>query len=129
MKKLSKNFIFYFVIMEENKNDHIGLRQLIQSIVPQVIIESIYDFNEAVTYFRLNKTRPHVLFISEEMSKAGMNIAADGSIHDLSLESLPFVFLSDKKPVIQMEQRIYSKPYDSQNFLSIVGSMNHKWVA
>ena len=129
MKKLSKKFVFYFVIMEENKNDNMSLQRLIHSLVPQAIIESIYDFNEAIIYFKESKLQPHLLFLSEEMSKAGLNFLSDGSMNNLNLSNLPLVFLSDNKSKQSSEQFIYSKPYDPKNFLSIVGAMNQKWVA
>lgn len=129
MKKFSRNVIFYFVIMEENNEDHLALHKLIHSIVPQAIIESIADFDEAVCYFRESAIKPHLLFISEDMLKAGLSIAADGNISNEVIESMPFVRLSNKKSSEPSEHPNYSKPYNASNFLSIVGDINHKWVA
>jgi hypothetical protein len=129
MKKLTNKFVFYFVIMEENQNDHLALHKLIHSLVPQAIIESISNFEEAGRYFRESAIKPHLLFISEEMLKAGLSIATEGNFGDEVLESMPFVLLSNKKSSEPSEHPNYSKPYNASNFVSIVGNMNHKWVA
>lgn len=129
MKKLSKKFVFYFVIIDENENDQKNLRSLIRSLVPQAIIESIYDVKEAISYFEGSNMHPHVIFISEKMSKAGINALSWEESHENTSITVPLVLLSDKKPVEETEQLTYSKPYDPNYFLSIVGSVNHKRVA
>ncbi len=129
MKKLSNKFVFYFVIMEENKHDQNKIRQVIHSIVPQAVVESIYDFNEAMIFFKECKTKPHMLFLSEAMSKAGLRINSDGCINNLTLDALPLVFLSDKNTLAHTETITFAKPYDGKHFLSIAAHMNRKWVA
>lgn len=129
MKKLSNKFVFYFVIMEENKQDQNKIRQLIHSIVPQAMVESIYDFNEAVVFFKESKLKPHILFLSEAMSKAGLRISSDGCINNLTLDAMPLVFLSDKNTKGHKEALIFAKPYDDQHLLSIAAHMNRMWIA
>lgn len=128
MKKLSNKIIFYFVIMEENKTDHKNLRHLIRSLVPQAIIESIYDFNEAIYFFKENTLKPHLLFLSDEMSKTGLNVTADGYVNSVLLDEMPLVFLSEKKSIKQSFQHTLSKPYNPKGFLSLVDSLNQKWL-
>src|SRR6478609_7188838 len=129
MKKLSEKIVFYFVIINENEIDQKNLRSLIRSQVPQAIIESIYDLKEAISYFEKTTMCPHVIFISEQMSKAGINALSWEESHAQTSSPMPLVLLSDKKPAQHEEQLTYSKPYDPKNFLSIVGSVNHKRVA
>lgn len=127
MTKVSNEFVFYFVIMDKNEANQMNLRHLIHSLVPQAIIESIYDFGEANSFFKTSKLLPNILFLSEEMSLTCLNSYQNSA--DLNLNHLPLVFLTEQKFSGERAEAIYAKPYDAADFLSLIGSMNHKWLA
>ena len=65
-----KNFkpgLFYALIIDHEKKDHFLLRRTINSAVPKVLIESLYDEKETVTYFEKCQIKPSLIFLDMNM--------------------------------------------------------------
>lgn len=127
MVTLTNKIIFYIVIMDENFQHHQHLRKLIHKIIPQAIIESIYDFNESIQFFRREAFQPHILFLSEEMSKSGLVISPDGYVNSYLLDEMPLVYLEDKQTPSYFQRLKLLRPYNKATILKLLRKLNQKW--
>jgi CheY-like chemotaxis protein len=136
MKTILKDLIFYVLIVDKNNGDQGFLRQALNSVIPQAILESVTDGEEAVRYFNNCKTVPHLIFLSQDMLEhSGRNMIelikrVDG------LNKVPIIFLTNnnytgnKNELIKLGANdLYSKPYGAIDLLNIVESVNGKWLA
>ena len=66
MKNFNSN-LFYALIIDHEKKDHLLLRRTINGAVPNVLIESLYDEEESVAYFEKCKIKPNLIFLDMNM--------------------------------------------------------------
>lgn len=136
MDLILNSIVFYFVIVEDNKNDHSFLRKAIHRVVPQAIVESIYSGEEAVRFFTKCNAVPNLIFLDEDMLK----IAGRNTIELIkrveALTKVPLIFLSNtiteaqKKDFLkQGVNDFYPKPYEPNDLIKIVATVNKKWLA
>lgn len=136
MDLILNSIVFYFVIVEDNKKDHSFLRKAIHRVVPQAIVESIYSGDEAVHFFNKCSAVPNLIFLDEDMLK----IAGRNTIEIIKcvegLAKVPLIFLSNtiteaqKKDFLkQGVNDFYTKPYEPNDLIKIVTSVNRKWLA
>lgn len=136
MDLILNSIVFYFVIVEDNKNDHSFLRKAIHRVVPQAIVESIYSGEEAVRFFNTCAAVPNLIFLDENMLK----IAGRNTIELIKrvegLAKVPLIFLSNtiteaqKKDFLkQGVNDFYPKPYEPNELIKIVVTANKKWLA
>ena len=136
MDLILNSIVFYFVIVEDNKNDHSFLRKAIHRVVPQAIVESIYSGEEAVRFFTKCNAVPNSIFLDEDMLK----IAGRNTIELIkrveALTKVPLIFLSNtiteaqKKDFLkQGVNDFYPKPYEPNDLIKIVATVNKKWLA
>jgi CheY-like chemotaxis protein len=136
MQAISKNIIFYITVVESNKADHAFLRGAIHRVLPQAIVESIYNDHEAIQYFNNCSKLPHLIFLDQDMLKISGRNTLELIKRVDGLDQVPIVFLSKLNTksqrtdfIEQGESHFYSKPYEVQELLNIVGSLNNKWLA
>ncbi|MBL7934041.1 MAG: response regulator [Bacteroidia bacterium] len=135
-KKVSKDVLFNVLIVDKNNKDHSFLRTSINAVVPQVIIESIYNAGEALRYFTECKSAPHLIFLNNEMLNVwGRNLVEFIKGSKL-LSNVPLIFLintfSESQKLELLKQgadNLYSRPYEPTDLLRIVGHVNGKWLA
>lgn len=136
MDLILNSIVFYFVVVEDNKNDHSFLRKAIHRVVPQAIVESIYSGEEAIRFFNKCSAVPNLIFLDEDMLK----IAGKNTIEIIKrvegLAKVPLIFLSNtiteaqKKDFLkQGVNDFYKKPYEPNDLVKIVTSVNRKWLA
>jgi len=133
MSTLSKNIIFYITIFENDKTDHIFLRKVIHSVVPHAIVDSVYNDDEAVHYFNNCPTVPHLILLDQNM----LNVSGKNTVELIKrvngLDQVPIVYLTTQNnssdTVRKDAEHYYSKPYEAQDLLKIVGSLNSTWLA
>lgn len=136
MDLILNSIVFYFVIVEDNKNDHSFLRKAIHRVVPQAIVESIYSGEEAVRFFNKSSAVPNLIFLDEDMLK----IAGRNTIEIIKrvegLAKVPLIFLSNTITDAQKSDFLklgvsdfYTKPYEPNDLIKIVTSVSKKWLA
>ncbi|PBQ34592.1 hypothetical protein CNR22_23385 [Sphingobacteriaceae bacterium] len=136
MSTLSKNIIFYITIVENDKTDHTFLRKVIHSVVPNAIVDSVYNDDEALQYFNNCSALPHLIFLDQNM----LSVSGKSTIELIKradgLERVPIVFLTNSSNTFQKTDFVkqggdhyYSKPFGAQDLVNIVGSLNSTWLA
>lgn len=136
MESISKKIVFYITIVKDNKTDHSYLRNVIHRVLPQAIVESVYSDDEAVSYFSNCSTIPHLIFLDKDM----LEISGKDTVRLIKrmegLDKVPIIFLTNPDNesqkidfIRQGANNFYSKPYEAQDLLNIVGAVNSKWFA
>ena len=136
MSNLSKNIIFYITIVENDKTDHTFLRKVIHSVVPHAIVDSVYNDDETVQYFSKCSILPHLIFLDQKM----LNVSGKNTVELIKgvngLNEVPIVFLTNNTNQLkgtdfrnQDGSHYYSKPFEAQDLVNIVGSLNSTWLA
>lgn len=102
--------------------------------MPQAIVESFYNDDEALQHFNHCSRPPHIIFLDQNMLHISGRDTLDLIKHIQGLEQVPIVVLSDPKSQStdlfqQGESHFYSRPYSTQDLLQIVGYLNTKWLA
>jgi DNA-binding response OmpR family regulator len=136
MNAIAKNIVFNITIVEDNETDHSFLRQVIHSVVPQAIVESVYSDDEVVNYFNNCVNIPHLIFLNKDMLDSSGRDTVQLIKRVSGLDKVPIIFLASPRNESQKIDFIkqgacnfYSKPYQAQDLLNIVGSVNSKWLA
>lgn len=135
-KRMAANILFNVVVVDSNTTDHSFLRKSINTVLPQVIIESIYNAGEALRYFQSCKTRPHLIFLNKDMLHVwGRNMVEFIRKTDV-LSQVPLIFLSNPFSESQKQEfikqgadNLYAKPYEPLDLLKIVGDVDGNWLA
>lgn len=135
-KKIDASLLFNVVIIDHNTTDHSFLRKTINTVVPQVMIESIYNAAEALRYFKFCKTAPHFIFLTKDMLHVwGRNMVEFIRSSDL-LTKTPLILLanpfseSQKQELLkQGADKLFSRPFEPIDLLKIVGDLNGTWLA
>src|SRR5688572_29776607 len=130
-QKVQKDILFKLVIVDRNNHDHSFLRHAINSVVPQVIVESIYNAEEAFRYFNNCKSAPHFIFLNKEMLQVWGRNMVDIIKGTSLLSKVPLIFLtntfseSQKLELLQQgADNLFSKPYQPLDLLKIVKDVN-----
>lgn len=134
MKSILKDIVFYIVVVDKNNSDQAFLRQAINSVVPQAIVESVYNEDEAVRYFSNCSTIPHLIFLNQDM----LNVSGKNTVDLIKrvdgLDKVPIIFLTNSEApnsdlIKQGANSFYSRPYRAHELIEIVGDVNGKWLA
>jgi DNA-binding response OmpR family regulator len=136
MNLILNTIVFYFIIVEDSKSDHAFLRQAIHTVVPQAIVDSIYNEEEALKFFGDCKSVPNLIFLDEDMLKISGKSTIETIKKIEGLAHVPLIFLSNtineeqkKEFINQGVSDFYTKPYKPLDLVNIVGAVNKKWLA
>ena len=100
-----KKAVFYIVIAGDDHTDHVFLRKAMNKLVPQAIVESLYETHETVTFLKNHQQHPHLIFLDQNMVNAGDEgmIKLIRSTEDL--KEVPVIILTDKKKIFTGRRR------------------------
>lgn len=134
MTIISRNIVFYITIVEKNKTDHSFLRSMIHRVLPQAIVESVYEEEEAIHYFNNCSVLPHLIFLDEDMLLLSGRDTLELIRRVEGLDKVPLIFLTGSHTLQTSEttsggSHFYSKPYQAQELRNIVSSLSSRWVA
>src|SRR5215207_5907573 len=66
--------VLYILIIDDDVDDHFLLRKAINQVVPQAIVESLYDGSEALQFLENCTALPNLIFLDLNMPiVSGMN--------------------------------------------------------
>src|SRR6478609_2029519 len=58
---------FYTLIIDRDSEDHEQLRSALNNMIPNVLIESLYDEEETIAYFGNCRNKPDLIFLDMNM--------------------------------------------------------------
>jgi response regulator RpfG family c-di-GMP phosphodiesterase len=133
-RSILKSVVFYIVVVDKNNSDHAFLRHAINSVVPQAIVESVYNEEETEHYFKNCSSVPHLIFINQDMLHVSGQNTVDLIKGVKGLDKVPIIFLTNGQSDIKdLTNRgassFYAAPYRITDLIDIVGDVNGKWLA
>jgi CheY-like chemotaxis protein len=131
----SNNIFYYILIVDDDKDDHVFLRQAISDVIPQAIVESLYDGSEALNYLNNCTALPNIIFLDLNMSRISGRNTISVIRKNESLRSVPVVILTTSKSDAErfelMElgaNEFYSKPDHPKDLVGIVQKVSTKYL-
>jgi CheY-like chemotaxis protein len=135
MDTVLNNIFFYILIVDDDKDDHFFLRQAINQVIPQAIIESLYDGSEALEYLDNCVTLPNLILLDLNMSKISGRSTITLIRQNANLSNVPVVILTTSKSTYEKEELIklgandfYSKPDQVKDLVPIVRELREKFL-
>src|SRR5882724_7344423 len=88
------NIVFYILIIDDDDDDHFLLRKAINQVIPQAIVESLYDGSEALKFLENCTALPNLIFLDLNMPiVSGMNTIKIIKKNE-SLAKIPIIVLT-----------------------------------
>jgi CheY-like chemotaxis protein len=132
----NSNHGLYILVVDDDHDDQFFLRRAISQIIPQAIIESLYDGSEAMAYLDRCAALPHLIFLDLNMIKLSGKVTMSLIRQNASLNKVPVVILTTSKNESEKEELLrlgandfYTKPYDTKDLMRIVTEVKSKWLA
>lgn len=126
---------YYILIVDDERDDHFFLRKAISDVIPQAIIESLYDGAEALEYLENCVAMPNLIFMDLNMHKVSGRDAIIAIRKNPALSNVPIVVLTtsrredEKTDVLKCgANEFYSKPYNPKDLKAIVTDVRDKWL-
>ncbi len=104
MNSKYKKKVFYILIIDRESNDHVRLRNVINRIVPQCFIESIYKEEQAISYFNNIKIAPNLIFLAMDMQKTVLRLTIYMIRKSDFLKNVPLVLLNSDTNLAQRRE-------------------------
>lgn len=136
MQPNSNPAIYYVMIVDHHKEDHLFLQKAINKMIPQAIVESIYDSTEAYTCIDKCAALPDLIFLDPNMFMVSGEDAISRIRRNAVLNKVPVIILSaagggaeEKSTLIQKgASQYYSKPGTPVGFMEMVKEVKTKWL-
>jgi CheY-like chemotaxis protein len=131
----SNNVIFYILIVDDSADDQFFLKKAIKKIIPQAIVESLYDGADALAYLEKCTDLPNLIFLDLNMNRVSGQTTMQRIRKNETLQKVPVIILttsrneSEKKTLLDLgANEFYTKPYHNQELLRIVEEVKNKWL-
>jgi CheY-like chemotaxis protein len=129
------NITFYILIVDDDTDDHFFLRKAINKSVPQAIVESVYDGEEALQYLNNCTAMPNVIFLDLNMRKLSGKETIKIIRQNEMLKKVPVVVLTTSRNEAERAEMMelgasdfYSKPHQALDLVTIVENVKNKWL-
>jgi CheY-like chemotaxis protein len=130
------NVTFYILIVDDDTDDHFFLRKAINKVIPQAIVESVYDGDEALQYLNNCTAMPNLIFLDLNMRKLSGKETMRIIKENEHLKRVPVVILTtsrsneEKTTMLEMGAAgFYSKPHQTSNLIDIVEEVHEKFLS
>ena len=135
MDPMLNHVVFYILIVDDDHDDQFFLRKVLNQIIPQAIVESLYDGSEALLYLDKCTSLPNLIFLDLNMMKLSgketMKIIKKNSY----LSKVPVIILTTSKSEEEKAELLalgasafYSKPDNASGLLQIVEEVKSRWL-
>jgi DNA-binding response OmpR family regulator len=126
---------FYILIVDDDKDDHFFLRKAITKVVPQAIIESLYDGSEALSFLNTCTSLPNLIFLDMNMTRMSGKDTIKEIRANVNLEKVPVIILTTSKSPREKEESLklgandfYTKPDHPKDLILIIEAVSEKFL-
>jgi len=130
------NIIYYILIVDDDSDDHYFLRTALNRVVPQALIESVYDGEEALEYLNSCTFMPNVIFLDLNMAKISGRETIKIIKKNEILSKVPVVIFTTSKDEDEKAEMLalgaagfYSKPNQIEDLISVVEDVKDKYLS
>lgn len=127
--------IYYILIVDDDKDDHFFLRKAINQVIPQAIVESLYDGMEALKFLGTCTALPNLIFLDLNMVLVSGIDTIKKIRNNENLEKVPIVVLTTSKSVTEKEETLkwgandfFTKPDHPKDLVPIVEAVMEKFL-
>jgi CheY-like chemotaxis protein len=127
---------FYILIVDDDKDDHFFLRKAINKVIPQAIVESLYDGSEALNFLESCTALPNLIFIDLNMLLLSGRETIKKIRSNETLKTVPVVVLTTSKSESERDEALqlgansfYTKPDHPNDLISIVEAVSEKFLS
>jgi len=125
----------YILVVDDDHDDQFFLRRAISQVIPQAIVESLYDGNEAMAYLDKCAALPQLIFLDLNMLKLSGKVTMGLIRQNAYLNSVPVIILTTSKNESEREELLklgasdfYTKPFNTNDLVHIVSEVSSKWL-
>lgn len=129
------NVFFYILVVDDDKDDQYFLRQAISEVIPQAIVESLYDGTEALTYLDKCTALPNLIFLDLNMARLSGKSTMEIIRKNEALSNVPVIILTTSKSAKEKQELLdlgasefYSKPDYPKELTTIVEAVKNKYL-
>lgn len=130
------NIIFYYIlIVDDEKNDHFFIRRSIDHLIPQAIVESLYDGSEALEYLDNCTAMPNLIILDLKMRRISGRETVGIIRKNEALAKVPVVIFTNSNEHQEKEELLamgadafYTKPADMSGLNLIIEEMRDRWL-
>lgn len=130
------NIIYYILIVDDDSDDHYFLRTALNKVIPQALIESVYDGEEALEYLNNCTFMPNVIFLDLNMAKISgrdtMKIIKKNEV----LSKVPVIIFTTSRDEDEKAEMMelgasdfYSKPSQIEDLIDLVEDVKSKYLS
>ena len=136
MKSSLHNIIFYVIIAGDDQTDHVFLRKAMNKLVPQAIVESLYEPGETITFLQKHSPVPHLIFLDQNMIARGGSRMLQLIRDTEEFKHVPVIILTEDKLHFTKNDLVrygadefYPKPYHAKTLDQIVSDLRERWFS
>ncbi len=125
----------YFLIVDDDADDHYFLRNAIGKVIPHALVESVYDGSEALQYLNRCLILPDLIFLDLNMLKISGQHTISLIRERNELKDVPVVVLTTSKNEKEKSMLLslgasdfYSKPHETKELVTIVKEVVERWL-
>ena len=129
------NVVFYILVVDDDQDDQYFIRRAINEVIPQAIVESLYDGSEALAYLEKCTALPNLILLDLNMAKISGKDTMRIIRQNESLSKVPVVVLTTSRNAGERDELLrmgasafYTKPHSSSELLSIMREVKEKWL-
>ncbi len=127
MKPFIEKETCYILIIDDDKEDHFFLRTAITKVLPQALVESVYDGSEALEYLNRVIKGPDLIFLDLNMGRLSGKATLKHLKTNLSLCKIPVIILTtsenemEKKEILNLGANgFYTKPNNVGDLVTMI---------
>lgn len=94
MSNKIQNTVFYILIIDGQAEDHSKLRDIINKLIPQSYIESIYSEEESTSYFRNLRVAPSFIILDAQTQSNSLRLTIYMIRQNEQLKQVPIVLVN-----------------------------------
>ncbi len=130
------NTIFYYIlIVDDEKNDHFFIRRSIDHLIPQAIVESLYDGSEALEYLDHCSAMPNLIILDLKMRQISGSETVSIIRKNEALAKVPVVIFTNSNEHAEKEELLnlgadafYTKPAEINELNLIIEEVRDRWL-
>ena len=129
------NVVFYVLVVDDDQDDQYFIRKAINHVIPQAIVESLYDGDEALAYLKRCSALPNLIILDLNMTRLSGKETMRIIRKNESLSHVPVVVLTTSKNEEERKELLglgasafYTKPHHARDLEGIMREVAEKWL-
>lgn len=135
MEPILNTVFYYILIVDDEKNDHFFIRRSIDHLIPQAIVESLYDGSEALEYLDKCSAMPNLIILDLKMRHISGRETISIIRKNEALSRVPVVIFTNGKDHSEREELLkmgadafYTKPTEMKDLNQIIEEVRDRWL-